>query len=264
MPADPHPPGLPAQNPQRQLTTSEAAVLLGIDEGVLWRLLDDTGIRLHVLHEAGEQKVSLSIQDVLYLRATPPLRTASSHLRRLPTRTLPSAEDGVRFELELLTAEHANAKERLSKLETVGRAQLEELERLRDDLEEERGNRLQREILKSHLARVGEGLQGTEARLAELEHRLEHTRQLHAQELDALEEQRRGDQVRLIAEQQRLEQAHQAQVEECHALRRATLVGAAERERLVRELEAARAVERNNVRYCERLEGRLRERGQAG
>ena len=43
MPADPHPPGVPAPRSERQLTTAEAAVLLGIDEGALWRPLDDTG-----------------------------------------------------------------------------------------------------------------------------------------------------------------------------------------------------------------------------
>ena len=274
MPADPHPPGTspvpwPGPNPGRLVTTSEAAVLLGLDEGALWRLLDDSGVRVHVMQERDGQKVAIELRDLLYLRAHPALGA-----RPRPTRLAPAPppvdatghevatrHDRLAFELELLRAQHANARERVAQLEQNLRARLTELEATQAALEVERGQRLQREILKSHLARVGERLEGTEARLGELEQELEQADQERDRQLTELVEARDAERAVLCAERGRLEADLVRAGQGLESLRRAVLVGQAERDALRAELETARQVERATQSYCDRLEQRLRAPG---
>ncbi len=255
MSADAFPPGQALPRPQRLVTTSEAAVLLQVDEGTLWRLLDESGIRVHVLVQGRDQRVAVSVRDLLYLRAHPELRSRGP---RALADEQGVGEDGLGFELDLLSAQHENAKARIASLEQHQRENLEELDRLRRDLEFERGQRLQQEILKSHLARVGEQLAAGQERLSALEGRLAEVRAEHERELGELETARAAERAYQSRERERLSTELARVSAERDELRRAVLAGQAEREALMRELSVARDLERATQRYCDRLEARLR------
>ena len=259
MPADSFHTGVPTPHNERLVTTSEASVLLGVDEGALWRLLDDSGVRVHVLHEGGEQRVSISVRDLLYLRAHPQLESEGLRLVGAKDDLDPqqaARQDRLAFELELLSAEHANAKARISQLEDDHSQRLDELERARVELENERGQRLQREILKSHLARVSERLATSQERQAELEGTLGRTAADWEDGLDALAKARDEERASLCAERQRIDSELTHTRKELEGVRRALLVGQSERQMLRRELLLARDVERATERYCDRLEQR--------
>jgi chromosome segregation ATPase len=275
MSADPHVPGasfVPRDRPMpgRLVTTSEAATMLGIDEGALWRLLDSAGVRVHVLHERDEQRVAITVPDLLYLRAHPglvkgPRATVAGDLE-LTTTPLDREYQGpasrharLEFELDLLRAERANARERATQLELALQVRVGEVERLRADLEEERGQRLQREILKSHLVRVGESMETTELRLAQLEHGLNQAMEDHRRELEELEQARKVERDALCTQRVRSEAELERRGGEIEALRRSVLVGKAERDGLRRKLNLAREIENSTQRHCDKLEERLRD-----
>lgn len=193
--ADSSLPGLPHLRNDRLVTTSEAAVLLEVDEGALWRLLDECGVRVHVLHEGRDQRVAVSVRDLLHLKAHPGLEAHSGTSGRHPGPEPDAARARLEFELELLSAEHDNLRARRAQLEeqlarTVeeGDARLAELDRART---------AEREALSAERVRLGEELEHARAELVDLRRALlvgRAERERLGRELEVAREVERGTQ----------------------------------------------------------------------
>jgi hypothetical protein len=253
MPADSYPFGVPAPCHDRLVTTSEAAVLLGVDEGALWRLMEEAGVRSHALEEGGQRHLSILVRDLLYLRAYP--RLSAGALRLVPgggeaDSEETSREDRLKFQLEVLSGEHARAKERITQLEGHQQRHLDQLEQAQTELEEEREQRQQHEL---HESRVSEHLAASPGRLDDLELALQEATEDRDRQLEA----QNGERAALCAERQQLTEDLAAARVELEELRRVLLLGRAERTKLRRDLELSQEIERATQSYCDRLEWRL-------
>ncbi len=274
MSAESHPPadrrsGASGSHPVRLVSVAEAAALLGLTQSTLWKLVADRAIRVHPWAGEGERGAAMDLDDILRLRADPSLtprprlvrrqgwRDPRSTVHRMPAAATPIPSN-LQFELELLRAEHANARDRIARMEKTLHSRTAELERVEGLVEEERAQRLQREILKSHLAEVGGRLDGTHRRIEALEDALRATREAHEEELATLDANRNAERAALAGENRRLVEEEARLRRELEALRRTALVGRAERDRLQSELETAVQVERATQKYCNRLEEHLR------
>lgn len=227
----------------RLVTTSEAAVLLGVDEGTLWRMIDRAGLRVHAWRES---EVAIQVTDVLYLRA---------QAKSAPGPRLVQKQD--HFDIELLAAQHANAKERLEQLEIKHREHLEQLDDLVERLEEERENRIERELLRAELAKATKSLEEGAKRLESLEVDLNEAQAEHDKRVDELSAARDRERAALCTERSDLIDRLTAATDELEDLRRAVLAGRAEREALRAELEVTARLERSTQRYADKLEEKL-------